>query len=146
MASAFRSLPRDPAALTAGGKESLPGYMGIEILEYTPGTVKGRLPLRRELMAPNGYLHAGTLVTLADTLCGYGCILGLPEAAENFTTIELKVNFLSTLREGALLGTARLVHGGRTTQLWDAEIADEATGKVLAHFRCTQLIIYPAAR
>jgi 1,4-dihydroxy-2-naphthoyl-CoA hydrolase len=133
----------DPKAWTARGQGYLPGLLGLEILEMAPGRVASRLPVRRELMAPNGYLHAATVIALADTSCGYGCIVSLPDGAQNFTTLELKSNFLGTVREGALGCEATLVHGGRTTQVWDARVTDEATGRIVALFRCTQLIIYP---
>ena len=100
------------------------------------------LPLRAELLAPNGYLHAATVVGLADSACGYGCIASLPEGATGFTTIELKTNFLAAVLKGTLFCESRRVHGGRTTQVWDATVTDE-TGKTLALFRCMQLILYP---
>jgi uncharacterized protein (TIGR00369 family) len=100
------------------------------------------LPLREELLAPNGYLHAGTVVALADSACGYGCIASLPDGASGFTTIELKTNFLGTALDGTVSCRSALVHGGRTTQVWDATVEDDAD-KVLALFRCTQLILYP---
>jgi uncharacterized protein (TIGR00369 family) len=101
------------------------------------------LPIRPELLAPNGYLHAASVVGLADTAAGYGCVESLPEGAVGFTTIELKSNFLGTLTAGVLAAEATLVHGGRTTQLWDVSVTDEATGKLLAAFRCTQLVLHP---
>jgi 1,4-dihydroxy-2-naphthoyl-CoA hydrolase len=94
-------------------------------------------------MAPNGYLHAATIVALADTSCGYGTFLSLPEGAEGFTTVELKCNFLGTRRAGVIGCEARMVHGGRTTQVWDATVTDAEGGKPLALFRCTQMILYP---
>jgi uncharacterized protein (TIGR00369 family) len=94
-------------------------------------------------LAPNGFLHAATVITLADTLCGYGCTMSLPEGASGFTTVELKSNFLGTVREGAIEASARLVHGGRTTQVWDAEVRDATTGRIIALFRCTQMVLYP---
>ena len=123
------------------GEGRLPGLIGIEVEEIEAGRVRMRLPLRDELLAPNGYLHAGTVVTLADSSCGYGCIASLPEGATGFTTIELKTNFLGTAIEGTLACESRLVHGGRTTQVWDAAVTNEA-GKTLALFRCTQLLLY----
>ena len=105
----------------------------------------GRIDVQPHHWAPNGFLHAGAVVTLADTLCGYGCTMSLPEGATGFTTVELKSNHLGTVREGAIIGRARMVHGGRTTQVWDAEVSDEASGKVIAVFRCTQLVLYPRA-
>jgi uncharacterized protein (TIGR00369 family) len=123
------------------GEDRLPGLIGIEVEEIEAGHVRMKLPLRDELLAPNGYLHAGAVVTLADSSCGYGCIASLPEGATGFTTIELKTNFLGTAIEGTLACESRLVHGGRTTQVWDATVTNEA-GKKLALFRCTQLLLY----
>jgi len=123
------------------GENRLPGLIGIEVDEIEAGHVRMRLPLRDELLAPNGYLHAGTVVALADSSCGYGCIASLPDGATGFTTIELKTNFLGTALEGTLSCESRLVHGGRTTQVWDAAVTNEA-GKKLALFRCTQLLLY----
>jgi 1,4-dihydroxy-2-naphthoyl-CoA hydrolase len=125
------------------GQGRLPGFIGIEFIEVIPKHTLARLALREEHLAPNGFLHAATVVALADTACGYGCIASLPEGANNFTTIELKTNFMGTAREGAIRVEANLVHGGRTTQVWDATVRDEANDKVIALFRCTQLILYP---
>ena len=132
-----------PEELNNRGTGTLPGLFGIEILEATEGRIRSRLRLRGELLAPNGYLHAATIVALADTSCGYGCFANLPEGASGFTTVELKSNFLGTKREGAIECEAGLVHGGRATQVWDATVADEDSGKKLALFRCTQMILYP---
>lgn len=125
------------------GEGRLPGLIGLQVIEVAPKRAAARLVLRDELLAPNGFLHAATIVALADTTCGYGCLASLPDGAENFTTIELKTNFLGTAREGAIRVEANLIHGGRTTQVWDATVRDEASEKVIALFRCTQLILYP---
>ena len=105
------------------------------------GRAELRLPLHDQLLAPNGYLHAGTVVALADTACGYGCVASLPDGGTGFTTIELKTNFLGTALEGTIVAEATLAHGGRTTQVWDAIV--RADGRTLALFRCTQLVLYP---
>jgi 1,4-dihydroxy-2-naphthoyl-CoA hydrolase len=123
------------------GRDRLPGLVGVQIDEIDNGRVRMHLPLRQELLAPNGYLHAATVVALADSACGYGCIASLPDGATGFTTIELKTNFLATALDGTLSCESRLVHGGRTTQIWDATVAD-TEGKTLALFRCTQLLLY----
>ena len=125
------------------GAAMLPGHLGIVITRIEAGEVHAELPVRHTLMAPNGYLHAGSIVTLADTSAGAGCLAHLPEGASGFTTIELKSNHLGTVREGAVLCVARLVHGGRTTQVWDATVTQREGGKTLALFRCTQMILYP---
>jgi 1,4-dihydroxy-2-naphthoyl-CoA hydrolase len=123
------------------GRGRLPGLIGIEVDEIEHGRVRMHLPLREELLAPNGYLHAATVVALADSSCGYGCIASLPDKAIGFTTIELKTNFLGTALAGTIACESQLVHSGRTTQVWDATVTNE-DGKKLALFRCTQLLLY----
>src|SRR5690554_3847247 len=93
---------RDSAFFRSFGAGHLPGLVGVEIVSVEPGLVHSRLAVRREVMAPNGFLHAATVIALADTSCGYGCVANLPEGASGFTTIELKANFLGTAREGAV--------------------------------------------
>ena len=134
-------MPFDIQAFVEAGRDRLPGLLGVEIDEIEEGHVRMHLLLRPELLAPNGYLHAGTVVTLADSACGYGCIASLPEGATGFTTIELQTNFLATALEGTLHVESRRIHGGRTTQVWDATVGNEQ-GKTLALFRCTQLLLY----
>jgi 1,4-dihydroxy-2-naphthoyl-CoA hydrolase len=134
----------DLAALDQAGAEFLPGLLGIEFDGFEDGVMRAHLALNKSLFAPNGYVHAGAIVTLADTACGYGCILSLPEGATGFTTIELKTNFLRSAKEGTIKCEAQLVHGGRTTQLWDATVSNEE-GRTMALFRCTQLVLYKAS-
>jgi len=128
--------------LNARSQGTLPGLIGIEFTGIEPGRATSRLPLRPELLAPNGYLHAAVIIAIADTTCGYGTFNDLPDGAQSFTTIELKSNFLNTLREGAIACAATRVHAGRTTQVWDAQVTDESSGKTIALFRCTQLVLY----
>jgi uncharacterized protein (TIGR00369 family) len=131
--------------LNLRGQGYLPGMFGIEFLSLESGRLTSRLTVRPELLAPNGYLHAAAIIALADTSCGYGTFTDLPNGANNFTTIELKSNFLETAREGVIACVATRLHGGRTTQVWDATITDETSGKTIALFRCTQLILYTLA-
>jgi 1,4-dihydroxy-2-naphthoyl-CoA hydrolase len=121
----------------------LPDLMGIEIIAVEPGSLLSCLTVRQDLMAPNGYLHAGTVTTLADTTSGYGTMANLPEGAFGFTTIELKCNFLGSVREGLVYCRATAAHLGRTTQVWDARVYLEENDKTLALFRCTQMVLYP---
>ena len=121
----------------------LPGLLGVDIVEISADAVVSRLPVRREAMAPNGFLHAASVIALADTSCGYGCVAHLPQGASGFTTVELKSNFLGTVREGTILCRATPVHLGRTTQVWDAEVTAEASGAKIALFRCTQMVLWP---
>lgn len=124
------------------GVGKLPGHLGIVITQAAETELRAKLTVRETLMAPNGYLHAGTVVTLADTCAGYGCILNLPPGATGFTTIELKSNHLGTALDGTIEASAKPAHVGKTTQVWDVVITHKESGKTLALFRCTQLILY----
>ncbi len=131
------------AALTAGQAGTLPDHLGLQWQVAVHGYVKGRFDVEKRHMAPNGFLHAASVIALADSASGYGCMISLPEGGTSFTTIELKSNFLGTAREGGVAVEAKLVHGGKTTQVWDAVVTAEATGKTIALFRCTQMILRP---
>ncbi|MGA1287927.1 MAG: PaaI family thioesterase [Rubrivivax sp.] len=127
------------------GADVFPGLLGLVVQQVERHEVRIALPLRRALQAPNGFLHAGALVTLADTAAGYGCVANLPEGAVGFTTIELKSNHLGTATEGHADCVARPAHTGRTTQVWDAEVTHRESGRTLVLFRCTQMVLYPRA-
>jgi 1,4-dihydroxy-2-naphthoyl-CoA hydrolase len=134
---------KTPEQFNSLGGGHLPGLLGVEILSAGEAGVDSRLLVRREVMAPNGFLHAATIIALADTSCGYGCVASLPQGASGFTTIELKANFLGTAREGAIRCRATPVHLGRTTQVWDALVSAEGSEKKIALFRCTQAVLWP---
>jgi uncharacterized protein (TIGR00369 family) len=121
-------------------EDALPGLLGIEFIESDADHVVAHLPVRPDLFAPNGYLHAGTVVALADTVAGYGCVANLPEKAAGFTTVELKTNLVGTSRSGVIKATGRPIHKGKTTQVWTVLV--ESEDKPIAHFTCTQLILY----
>jgi uncharacterized protein (TIGR00369 family) len=129
------------AAFRARQAGYLPDHLGLDWAELRPGFARGRFEIGKHHLAPNGYLHAAAVVALADTACGYGCVMSLPEGATGFTTIELKANFIGTALEGGVSCEARLLHGGRTTQVWDAEVKSETSGKTIAVFRCTQMLL-----
>ena len=128
--------------LNTQSKGSFPGTLGIECTAIDLQSVKAEMPVTPKLLAPNGYLHAGSVVSLADSCCGYGCLNNLPDSALGFTTIELKSNHLGTAREGTVECIATPVHLGRSTQVWDATVSIKGSDKVIALFRCTQMVLY----
>ena len=132
-------------SLNGMGGEYLPGYLGVEMLSVAQGELTSRMAVKKLHVAPNEFLHAASVVALADTTCGYATIAHLPAGATSFTTIELKSNFLGTVREGSVACTATAQHLGRTTQVWDAVVTDAASGRKIALVRCTQMILWPKA-
>jgi uncharacterized protein (TIGR00369 family) len=135
------AIPQTLAEWNERGRDGLPGHLGIEFLAIGADEVRARMPVEASKKAWNGFLHAGAVVSLADSCCGYATVRNLPQDATGFTTLELKSNFLGTAREGDVLCVARPVHKGRTTQVWDAEVRSEKSGKTIAFFRCTQMIL-----
>jgi uncharacterized protein (TIGR00369 family) len=119
-----------------------PGLLGIEITSVKEGKMCAVMPVKKEFFAPNGFLHAGSIVTLADTIAGYAAMAHLPENGKSFTTLEFKSNFIRAIREGQLYGECIAEHLGRTTQVWRVVISDAKTNKNVALFSCTQLILY----
>jgi uncharacterized protein (TIGR00369 family) len=134
---------RTPEQFNQMAAPHLPGHLGLVITHIGQGEVRAEMSAGPLLMAPNGYLHAGSIVTLADTSAGCGCMAHLPEGANGFTTIELKSNHLGTTRDGTVDCTAKATHLGKTTQVWDAVVTHRETGRTLALFRCTQMVLYP---
>ena len=130
-----------PDILNARGQGRLPGHLGMRVTRVDGRQLEAELPVVPQVMAPNGYLHAGAIVTLADTCCGYGCMANLPGDATGFTTIELKSNHLGTTRDGNVVCVATAVHLGASTQVWDAMVSHRESGKTLALFRCTQMVL-----
>lgn len=145
MRSSFRP-EMTPEVFNGRSPGRLPGLVGLEIVAVTPQALESRLELRPEHWAPNGYLHAASVVALADTSCGYACVANLPQGASGFTTLELKANFLGTARDGAIFCRATPLHLGRTTQVWDALVTVEGSDRRIALFRCTQMVLWPKGR
>src|SRR5215471_16782952 len=124
------------------GDGHLPELVGFHVDSIAENRLEASLEVRPDLLAPNGYLHAATVIALADTACGYACVAHLPIGAENFTTIELKCNFIGTARDGTLECVATPAHLGRTTQVWDAIVRAKESGRDIAVFRCTQMVLW----
>ncbi len=122
-------------------QSGLPAHLGIELVNVSSGRICLAMTLQDHHIAANGYLHAGSVVTLADTACGFGCLANLPTGGKSFATLELKTNFLRTATVGTIHAEAMLQHGGRRTQVWDAVVRNEAE-QTMALFRCTQIILY----
>lgn len=131
----------DANALCAG---TLPGTLGIRFDALEPGRTVASLDVNDGLLSPNGYLHGGTVVSLADTACGFGAFVTPGPDRTDFATIDLSCNFIGTALTGRVSCTATLVHGGRTTQVWDAQVTRD-DGRTIAVCRVTQLILAGSA-
>lgn len=120
---------------------TLPERFGLRLTDMAERRVCAELEVQPWMLAPNGFLHAASVILLADTCAGYATIAHLPEGAKSFTTIELKSNFLGTTREGVIRAESVAEHLGRNTQVWSATVTS-AEGRKMALFRCTQMILW----
>src|SRR5262245_51805414 len=120
-------------------KGTMAELIGIHVTSAEPQRVVGELTLRPNLLQPYGYVHGGALMTLMDTLAGMASALnGAP--GQGFLTIEMKTNFLRSIRRGRIVGEATAVHIGRRTHVWQMSVDDEQ-GRRLALATLTQLVI-----
>lgn len=144
----MESALRTAEDFNAFGKNYLPDKVGIVICSVTrdPARVEAIMPVHKGLMAPNDCLHGGAYSVLADTVAGYGALATLPEGATGFLTLEMKSNHLGATRDGVVRCIAVPRHLGRTTQVWDAEMMHEGSGRIVALFRCTQMVLYDQAK
>ena len=136
-------IPKNLEDFNRYGEEYLFGYLGMEFLKVEDDEVIARIVLQQHHFGWNGYLHAGTIFSLADSCAGYGCVRSLPEGAAGFTTIETKTNFLSTVRQGSIQAIAIPLHRGKSTQVWDTSVSSTENGQLLSCYRCTQMVLWP---
>lgn len=132
----------DAAYFNNLSKGHFPGLLGIQITQVEASKMYAEMPVKKAFFAPNNFLHAGSIVSFADTVAGYATIAHLPEKGKSFTTLELKSNFIKATREGVLACECIAEHLGRTTYVWRVIVRDKATNKKIALFSCTQLILY----
>ena len=136
-------IPKNLEDFNRYGEEYLFGYLGMEFLKVEDDEVIARIVLQQHHFGWNGYLHAGTIFSLADSCAGYGCVRSLPDGAAGFTTIETKTNFLSTVRQGSIQAIAIPLHRGKSTQVWDTSVSSTENGQLLSCYRCTQMVRWP---
>jgi 1,4-dihydroxy-2-naphthoyl-CoA hydrolase len=140
----WKELPPEQIAALMNRKSEgyLTGLLGFTLVSVSKERVLARMEIEKHHLAPNGYLHAASVIALADSTCGFAVSMYLPEGAEGFTTIELKTNFLGTARSGFILCEGTPAHIGRRTQVWDARVWDGISSRHIALFRCTQMVFF----
>ena len=136
-------MKRSPSFFHQTDSDNLPGVMGIRCIELGDTHSIMEMKVQQQHMNLMDSIHGGSVVSLADTAAGYGTYSNLPQGAQGFTTIELKCNFIRAITEGTLRCRADCIHQGKTTQVWDATVVDAHSGRKIAEFRCTQMILYP---
>ena len=135
-------LRSDISLETLNTRKAFHSELGIVFTHLSEGKVIGEMPIQPKFFAANGFVHAGSIVTFADSIAGFSSIAHLPEGASSFTTLEVKTNFIGAAREGTLEAEGFAEHLGRSTHVWRVEVRSKETKKKVATFSCTQLILY----
>ena len=126
--------------LAARRNRRFPGLLGLEIVERREGYCRCEMEIQEKHLRPQVEgVHAGVVVSLADTACGQGCSASLPPG-KTFITVELKANLIASAAAGRVVAEAIPVHRGNRTHVWEARVTRE-DGKLIAIFTCTQLIM-----
>ena len=102
-----------------------PKSLGIEIDEIEQGRARLSVEVRRELLQLQGVMHGGAIASLIDTAVAFA-IIGASDPADRFTTVEMKVNYLSSIREGRVTAEAKLIRDGRRIIVADCDVFDQS--------------------
>ena len=120
----FKDLPLEDIQ-RASSPPNLADALGIEFTDIGPDYLSGSMPVDERTRQPYGLLHGGASVALAETLGSFGCYLTLNPKTHYSVGLEINANHVRSAREGVVTGTARPVHMGRTTHIWEIRIVDE---------------------
>jgi uncharacterized protein (TIGR00369 family) len=135
--------PLNIAALQRVSLNTAVSHLGIEFLEVGEDWLSARVPVNRQTCQPYGLLHGGVSVVLAETLGSCGAAFAVPEGVK-VVGLDINANHLRGVSEGWVTGVARAVHLGRTTQVWQIDLRDDA-GKLVCTSRLTMAVLPAAA-
>ena len=133
--------PADVVAMNANNAQTAVGHLGIEITEVGEDYLVGRVPVDARTKQPFGLLHGGVSVVLAETLGSVGAYHASPEG-HMAVGLDINANHLRAVRSGWVTGTARPVHIGRTTQVWQIDMVNDA-GELTCVSRITMAVLAP---
>ena len=127
------------AALQATGADTAVSHLGIEFTEVGDDYLVARVPVNRQTCQPYGLLHGGVSVVLAETLGSCGAAFSVP-LGTRVVGLEVNANHLRGVQDGWVTATARPVHLGRTTQVWQIELRDDQ-GRLSCTSRLTMAVL-----
>ena len=131
------------AQLNASSANTAVQHLGIEITQLGPDYLVGCVPVDHRTKQPFGLLHGGVSVVLAETLGSMAAYYAAPEG-HLAVGLDINANHLRAVRSGCVTGTARPVHIGKTTQVWQIDMVDDE-GRLTCVSRITMAILAPQA-
>ena len=133
--------PISVAELTESHRGTAPEHLGMEFLEVGDDFITARVPVDHRTKQPFGLLHGGVSVVLAETLGSVGAFYASPEGCRA-VGLDINANHIRSVTSGWVIGTARPVHRGRTTQVWQIDLTNEA-GELTCVSRITMAVLQP---
>lgn len=122
--------------------DGLVAKLGIVLEEVTPERVTATMPVAGNTQ-PDGFLHGGATCSLVESLASIGAAVVAGWPARVVMGLQQTTNFLATATSGTVRGVATPIHTGRTTHLWQVEVADVSSGRLIASGRVTLAVREP---
>lgn len=119
--------------------QSMIGLLGITFTVVQPETIQATMPVNSKTCQPNGWLHGGASLALAESMAGAGSYLLVDREQFNVLGLQVSGNHVSSVNNGILQAVAQLIHKGKTTHIWDVRITDE-NHKLISTVRVTNII------
>ena len=131
----------DLKKVNALNKNTLMEVLGMECIEIGDDYIKASMPVDRRTHQPMGLLHGGASAALIESIGSMGSALILDLSKEAPVGVEVNANHVGGLRQGRVIATGKLVHNGKRTHVWQVDIHDEASEKLICTGRLTVMII-----
>ena len=127
--------------LNSMSKGNMIEHLGIEFTEIQPGFIKAKMPVDHRTHQPMGLLHGGASAALIESIGSMGSTLLLDLEKEAPVGLEVNANHIGSIRSGYVRAIGKIVHAGRRTHLWQVDIFDEASSKLICTGRLTIMVI-----
>ncbi len=121
-------------------KNSLIGSLRISIESIADGEVQASMPVCEQNSRPDGMLHGGANLALAETMAGLGSMLLVDMKEFDVRGIQVSGSHTGSMKEGKVLATAKIIHQGNQTHVWNVDLKDES-GRLISTARVTNMIV-----
>lgn len=136
----LRQIDVSPEAAQRMAQGTASAHLGIEILEFTDDSVRGRMPVDHRTIQPAGVLHGGLSAAFAETLASLGAACAVDHARFHCVGQEINANHIRAVSQGWVYGEARPLHLGRSSHVWEIRITNEA-GQLVCVSRMTIAVL-----
>ena len=127
--------------LNSWGKGNMLEHVGIEFIELTPEYIKAKMPVDHRTKQPFGLLHGGASAALIESIGSMGSSLLIDLEKKQPVGLEINCNHIGGIKSGYVLATGKIIHAGKSTHLWQVDVREEGTDRLICTGRLTVMII-----